>query len=300
MLGRSFDLKTTMRTLAFSSLLLFSALGAFGQDSTELFDKAPPAIDEALRARVSKFYDLFIAGKFKEAYSLVADDSQDKFFELSKDQYKSYEIIKIRYSENFTKAAVVTAIKSDWRWHGTVTLTTFPLTSNWEVIDGQWFWHYIRPTVVPNPFSPTGFVPVPPESTTDNAGLVPKDIPGAAQGILAKVGLDKVSVQLRSNETSQDVVHVRNGMPGQVTLQLDNPNIPGLKVTLGKTTLQAHEDTTIVFEWRLDDPAIQCLDCAKKMNARTVVRLHIAPTNQVFPIAVALGSAPQQALPAQK
>ena len=83
-----------------------------------MFDKAPPAIDEALRARVGKFYGAFIAGKFKDAYSLVADDSQDKFFELSKDQYKRCEIIKINYSENFTKAAVVTSCKSDWRWHG--------------------------------------------------------------------------------------------------------------------------------------------------------------------------------------
>ncbi len=78
-----------MKTFALSSFLLMSGFAAFGQNSSDLFDKAPPAIDEALRARVNKFYELFIAGKFKDAYSLVADDSQDKFFELSKDQYKS-------------------------------------------------------------------------------------------------------------------------------------------------------------------------------------------------------------------
>jgi hypothetical protein len=76
-----------MKTLALS-LVLLSCFAALGQDSSELFDKAPPPIDEALRARVDKFYGAFIAGKFKEAYLLVADDSQDKFFELSKDQYK--------------------------------------------------------------------------------------------------------------------------------------------------------------------------------------------------------------------
>ena|ERR1700733_2424700 len=290
-----------MRTLALTSLLLLSALVTFGQDSSELLDKAPPAIDEALRARVDKFYNLFISGKFKDAYSLVADDSQDKFFELSKDQYKSFEIIKIRYSDNFTKAAVVSAVKSDWRWHGAVTLTTFPLTSNWEVIDGQWYWYYVKPTMVPNPFSPTGFVPVPANSTTDNAGLVPKDIPGVAKGILSKVSVDKSFVQLRSYESSQDVIHVRNEMPGQVTLKLDPPDIPGLKITVGKSDLQAHEDTTIVFEWRLDDPAIKCLDCAKKMNARPMLHLRIAPTNQVFPIIVAFVNAPPAVpAPAQK
>ena len=291
-----------MKTVAFSSLLLLSGLTAFGQNSAELFDKAPPAIDDALRARVSKFYDLFIAGKFKDAYSLVADDSQDKFFELSKDQYKGCEIIKIRYAENFTKAVVVTSCKSDWRWHGAVTLTTFPLTSNWEVVDGQWYWHWEKPTVVPSPFSPTGFVTVPTESTPNNAALVPKDLTGAAKGILSQVTLDKSTVQLRSDEASQDVVHVRNDMPGQVSLKLDTLNIPGLKMTLAKTALKAHEETSIVFEWSLDDPAIKCLECAKKPLARQMAQLHISPTGRTFAIIVSwtAAAAPQTLPPSQK
>lgn len=276
-----------MKTLAFWSLLLLSGYTASGQNPSELFDKAPPAIDEALRAQVDKFYQAFIAGKFKDAYLMVADDSQDKFFELPKEQYKSCEIIKVHYTENFTKAAVVTSCKADWRFHGTVVLTTFPLTSNWEVLNGQWFWHYEKPTMVASPFSPTGFVPVPADSTPNPAALVPKDIPGAAQAILAKVSVDKASVRLRSYETSQDVVHVRNDMPGQVRLKLDQPDVPGLKVTLGKTALTAHEETTIVFEWRLDD-------AAKKTNAGTTVQLHIEPTGQVFPISVAFDNTPPQ------
>jgi hypothetical protein len=291
-----------MKTFALSFLLLISSFTAFSQNSSDLFDKAPPAIDDALRSRVNKFYELFIAGKFKDAYSLVADDSQDKFFELSKDQYKSCEIIKVNYSANFSKATVVTSCKSDWRWHGAVTLTTFPLTSNWEVVDGQWFWHFERPTMVPSPFSPTGFIPVPPDSKTDPTALIPKDLPGAAKGILAKVTLDKASVHLKPDVTSQDMIHVRNDMPGEVTLKLDQPNIPGLKVTLGKTNLKAHEETTLLFDWRPDDPAVQCSGCAQKTTmSRPIVQLHIDPTRQIFPIAVAFDSpAPQVPAPPQK
>jgi hypothetical protein len=296
---KSFDPNLNMRTLAFSSLLLLFAIAAFGQDTSDVFDKAPPAIDEALRARVGKFYGAFIAGKFKEAYLLVADDSQDKFFELSKDEYKSFDIIKINNSDNFTKAAVVTAIKSDWRWHGVVTLTTFPLTSNWVVIDGQWYWHYARPTIVANPFSPTGFVPVPPAaSSTDNAEQVPKDIKGAARAILAKVAVDKSSVRLRSYEASQDVVHVRNDMPGEISLKLVKPDVQGLTVTLGKSALMAHEETTVAFDWRLDDPAIQCLECAKKMSGRRSVQLYVSPTGQMFPIVITFENTPQKEQPA--
>ena len=251
-----------------------------------MVDKAPPAIDEALRARVGKFYGAFVAGKFKDAYLLAADDSQDAFFELSKDQYKSFEIIKMRYSDNFTKAVVVTAIKSDWRWHGVITPTTFPLTSNWKVEDGQWYWYYVKPTMAATPFSPTGFVPIPPETPDKKPAALPGNVAGSAQAILSKVGLDKGTVQLRSYENSQDVVHVRNEMPGAVTLNLDKLDMTGLKITVGKTQLQAHEETTVLFAWRLDDPAIQCLECAKKTSGRQVVQLHIQPTNQVFPISI--------------
>lgn len=256
-------------------------------------EKAPPAVDQALRARVNKFYDAFIAGKFKEAYLLVADDSQDKFFEMSKDEYKGCEILKIQYTENFTKATVVTTCKSDWRWHGAVTLATFPLTSTWEVIDGQWFWHFVKPTMVPSPFSPTGFIPVPPDSTTDNAGLIPKDIAAAGRGILSKVGVDKSSVRLLSNQRSQEVIHLRNDMPGEVSVKVDPPGIPGLKVDVGQPKLEAHEQTTILFEWSPDDPAIRCRECALKTNARTTVQVRVEPTAQVFPITVLLENSSQ-------
>jgi hypothetical protein len=279
-----------MRTLALSSLLLLSGYTAFGQGGGDLFDKAPPPIDEALRARIDKFYGAFIAGKFKDAYTLVTDDSQDKFFEMAKDQYKSCEIIKINYSENFTKAAVVESCKSEWRWHGVVTPTTFPLTSNWSVVDGQWFWHFQKPTMVPSPFSPTGFITVPQEDgkqAADKLPVIPTDMKAAAMNILGRVALDKNVVHLKSDETSRDVIHVKNNMPGQITLILDDVGAtPGLKATLSKTTLAAKEEADVVFEYRLEDPAIACIDCAKKISGPRNTRLRVQQTGQGFPIAI--------------
>jgi hypothetical protein len=285
-----------MKTLAVSSLLLLSAFAALGQGTSAPSAEAPPGTDEALHARVNKFYDAFIAGKFKAAYLLVADDSQDSFFELSKDQYKSCEIIKTAYTENFTKATVITSCKTDWKWHGAVTLTTFPLTSTWELVDGQWYWHFVKPTMVPSPFSPTGYVPLPPDNTTDNAKLVPNDIAGTARSILSKVGIDRSSVRLQTNERSQEVIHLRNDMPGEVVVKLDPINVPGLRVNVGQPHLQAHEQTTILIEWSPEDPALHCPDCAKAINSHATVQVRIEPTGQVFPISVALES-PQSGSP---
>jgi hypothetical protein len=282
-----------MKTLAFAALLLLSGFTAFGQNSSEVFDKAPAPIDEALRARIDKFYGAFIEGKFKDAYLLVADDSQDQFFALPKKQYKVCQVIRINYSENYSKAAAVVNCKADWRFHGTVAVTSLPLSSNWQVIDGQWYWHYVKPAMIQTPFSPTGLVPAPPESAATPAQRLP-DIASAAKDILSKVAIDKPSVRLRSFETSQDVVHVRNEMPGQISLKLDAPEIAGLKVTVEKTDLKAHEETTIVFDWRLDDPRIHCLECAKKTSVHAMARLHVLPTGQVFPISVIFENLPAQ------
>ena len=84
-----------------------SALGAvclFGQAATDLFQKAPPAVDEALRARISKFFQAHIDGKFRQAEVLVAEDSKDFFYSANKPKYLGFEIKEIAYSENFTKA----------------------------------------------------------------------------------------------------------------------------------------------------------------------------------------------------
>jgi hypothetical protein len=286
-----------MKTLALSAFLLVSGILALAQESTELLDKAPPPIDEALRARVNQYYHAFMAGKFKEAYLLVADDSQDAFLQAEKDQYKACDTIKIRYSDNFSKAVVVENCKGEWKWHGSVIPTSFPLTSNWEVVDGQWYWHYVKPTTVATPFSPTGFVPAPAETTAKNDSGLPANLVAAAQGILSKVGVDKRTVRLRTYETSQDMVHVRNDMPGTVTLKMDDSNMAGLKITVGQTQLKAHEETTVLFEWRLDDPAILCPDCAKKTTGSTTVQLHISPTGQAFPISVVFDRTPQTGNP---
>jgi hypothetical protein len=282
-----------MKTLSLSCLLLFSGLAALGQGPSELFDKAPPPIDEALRARVAKFYQAYMDGKFRDAYLLVADDSQDAFLQADKDKYQGCQTVKIAYSDIFTKATVIESCKGYWKWHGQNTLTTFPLTTTWKIEKEQWCWYYVKPKFVPSPFSPTGFVPVPDDVDQKNVSILPSDLNTAAQGILAKVKVDKQIVHLRSDESSQDVVHIRNEMPGSITLSLEPVSVPGLKVTLGKTQLQANEETTVVFDYRLDSPEIACVDCAKKIAGTPTALLHVSPTGQHFPLKIIFGQVQQ-------
>jgi hypothetical protein len=277
-----------MKTLAGLLFLTCSALLA-GQDSSDLFDKAPPPIDEALRARVQQFYQSEMEGKFREAFALVADDSQDAFFAAPKQQYKTCETIRINYSEEFTKATVIEACEMELRFQGQVFHSKVPLTTTWKVVDGKWYWYWVKPKSVPSPFSPNGFSATPDAPGTNTAArpAIPADPAQAARGILAMVQVDKTAIHLLADQTSKDEVRVRNEMPGAVSLSIDPVKLPGLKITAGKTELQAKEETTVVFEYSGDE---------KQANpAPVTVQLHVQPTGQVFPIQVTFGSAPKEA-----
>ena len=285
-----------MKLLRLCPFLIVGAL-ASGQDNSGLFEKAPPPIDEALRARVAQFYHAYTTGKFREAYPLVAEDSQDAFLAASKDTLQNCEILRIRYSDNFTNADVVEGCKGEWNYHGVKTPTSFPLTSHWKIIDGQWYWHYVKPTTAPSPFSPAGFAALPPDPSGDGAAkplpAIPANPLDTARSILSKVRVDKTDIKLRGYETSKDELHVINEMPGQISLSLDPIAFPGLKITPGKTELQANEQTVIVFEYRLDDASIECGECAKRVKSTMTAQLHIQPTGQIFPIIITFGIPPE-------
>ena len=83
-----------------------------GQAPPPASPQAPPEVDAALRARVSQFYQLEVAGKFNQALQLVAEDTKDLFVGSSKPIYRSYEIQDIRYSDDFTTARLVVLVLS--------------------------------------------------------------------------------------------------------------------------------------------------------------------------------------------
>ena len=66
--------------LKLASFAFLTALAA-AQTATNPFDKAPPNVDDALKTRVTEFYQDHIDGKFRKAEQLVAEDSKDAFYD---------------------------------------------------------------------------------------------------------------------------------------------------------------------------------------------------------------------------
>ena len=144
-----------MRSLVSFGLLatLFAGL-ACGQ--SDLFDKAPPGVDEALRARVSQFYQLWVDGKFREVEKFVADDSQEAYYQMAKSRYEGCKILRIRYEEEFTRAVVTVECKGKWNIQGTEVNTGMALAYMWKFEKDEWRWTVKRPKQVDTPFGSMG------------------------------------------------------------------------------------------------------------------------------------------------
>src|SRR5215510_5970979 len=89
-----------------SRLILFVILAAalLAQAPADLFNKPPVEVDQALRARITEFYQYHVKQQFRQAEALVAEDTKDFFYSHNKPQYLTFEIGRIEYSENFTRA----------------------------------------------------------------------------------------------------------------------------------------------------------------------------------------------------
>lgn len=265
-----------MKTLSLVAILSVCSV-AFGQESSDLFEKAPPPIDEALRARIHDFYQAHIDGKFREAMKLVAEDSQDMFFAAPKPQYKECETVRINYSEQFTKALVVESCKGDWVFHGQSAPMTLPISSNWKLVDGQWYFCYVKPKTVTTPFGTINVTDAA-DAKPGSAPVIPQDPLQAARGILTMVKVDKMNVNLRADQPSKEEIHISNEMPGSVSISIDPVTAPGLKITPAKTELPAKGETTVTFEYRPPERS------DSKTPSSVTAQIHINPTGQVLPI----------------
>src|ERR1039458_2755687 len=69
---------------------------------------APPDVDQALRARINEFYGLLLKKEYRKAEALIADDTKDYYYGIGKPDFTKFELLEIRYSENFTRAIAIT------------------------------------------------------------------------------------------------------------------------------------------------------------------------------------------------
>src|SRR3954452_7382016 len=88
------------------ALLALCAAALFAQKAPKAPPKPPARVDEALRARITEFYQYHVSEEYRKAEKLVAEDSQEFYYIHNKPHYLSFQIATIEYLDHFTKAKV--------------------------------------------------------------------------------------------------------------------------------------------------------------------------------------------------
>ncbi len=215
------------------------------QEQSDLFDKAPPSVDKALRARVALFYELHTEGKFRAADALVAEESKDDFFAMEKTKYNGCEVGRVTYSDGFKKATAVTGCKYTWTFNGSHVPAVMPITSYWKLINGEWYW-YTPPAdaAVPTPFGDMHF-----DSKEPAKPAIPANPGALAAGILTQVKADRSMVLIVPGKAAEERVRIVNGMPGHVSLALNFTPVGSLSAHLDKTDLNANETAVLSIQY---------------------------------------------------
>jgi hypothetical protein len=242
--------KLLATTVVYSGIICCSSI--FAQSTpTDVFEKAPPHIDEALRSRVSQFLQAHVDGKYRVANELVAEDSKDMYFAMEKRRFLSFEILRINYTDNFTKATVVAMVEVNWRPSPRFPNTRMkpPYKMLWKLEGGEWYWYTVNTGEWDTPF---GTMKVPGATTeqSDPAAAVIAQIRGMnAQSILNQIKVSKTDIALRCYEDSADSIEITNEMPGPVSLRMEGSPVVGLDIKFDRHELKSGETAKVTFQY---------------------------------------------------
>jgi hypothetical protein len=266
------------RSLPLFFLVFYLSLSLHAQSPSANLDKPTPDVDDALRARITKFYDLHVQRKYRQAEQLVAEESKDDFYVLSKTDLKSFKIGNIEYSDNFTKAKVVIIGNMP------IALPMFggkemdiPFASYWKIDNGLWCWYYNKVAARHTPF---GDVKAPPEEAAGekpHSDALPTSPAISVESLQHAVKIERTSIDLQGNAPQS--VKVLNTLNGSVKLTLVSPAKPfaqtGLDVKLDRMILQGNE------------AAILTVTAGNKaVSGDFPLRINVSPTNQVLDLTI--------------
>lgn len=265
---------------AVSLLLLTSlALTVQGQATTDLFEKAPPGVDEALRSRVNAFYQTWIEGKFRAGEKYVAEDAQEMYYSMQKQKFGGCEIIKVKYERDFNDAIVTVACKGKWNIQGKELDSTLAHTDFWSIEKDLWVWTLKPVKTIETPFGTSTYGNIDGSKGLFNKDTgLPKDFTALGGEILKQVSVDKQQVQLSSFEKASAVIIIKNGLNGNVDVRADADNAPpGFKMEFDQTKIPAYGEAKLTLSY---DPK------NKSAKAAATVRITVEQTSKIFPVSV--------------
>ncbi len=268
--------------------------------------KAPPEVEQALRARVTEFFQLHVESNFRKAYGMVAEDTKDYYFNNKKNTYESFRITGVKFlNSDFTKASVDLECQQKMQkaeFKGTII--PIPMTTLWKIEGGKWMWYRDPDNAQLTPMGLSDLDKVRSGATDEQiaerlkALTSPESIAKRGLQIVGQSGIDKQEVTLAMDKPSSAEVTFHNGQSGYIKLVLDpGAKMPGFSATLDKVDVGANENAVLKLKY---DPPTNSDPPAGGGSARpsppqafppaVQVRLFVQPFNQAFPVTVHFGA----------
>ena len=252
-----------MLRLTFFTLFTWAV---YAQNPADLFNKPPADVDRALRARITEFYQYHVKQQFRQAEALVAKDTKEFFYSHNKPQYLSFEIVRIEYSQNFTRAKATMLVEQYVMMPGFADKPIkAPIPSTWKLEGGKWFWYVDPESLRETPFGKMTAGPGGP------AGL-PTVLP-SVESVMNRIKPDKQGVTLKAGETAE--VKFTNSAPGQMDLTvIDIPE--GIEAKFDRPRLGANEVAVLTVQ-------------AGKNAKSGAISVRVAQTLEVIAIQASIG-----------
>ncbi len=241
---------------------------------TPALDKPPQDIDDALRARIKQFYDYHLSRKYRQCEALIAEESKDDFYVMTKPQLEAYKIGSIEYSEHFTKAKVVIV--------GTMPvllpmsaakIMEQPFASFWKSENGVWLWYYNKAASQDTPFGKAK----PGSNAPGEAGSLTQMPEVNLAALQSALKIDRTRINLAGGKPQ--TVKVTNTLPGPASLTVACPLGPlaenGITATFDKPALKGNETAILTLT---ADPG--------KHSGPLPLQIMVSPTNQVLDLTV--------------
>ncbi len=254
-----------MRTLFKAGLL--AAMVWAGQ-AQSIFRKAPPDVEEALLARVQQFYSLYEQAKFRQAEVVVAEESRDLYYGMSKVPIRGFHVENIEWADDFQSAKVLVSCRYVTPRTATAEIYV-PVTGNWTRRNGQWFL-----LIVPRTTSPWG-----PMRFDDPSKSKPEPFQRPTVEAVTTGGFRVVPEKLMfagagPGPVSRTVV-ISNNMPGPLRLEIEDTKLPGLALTLSDKTVPAKSQVTLQAKYNPE---------AGKLSGTHEIKISVQPINQSITI----------------
>jgi hypothetical protein len=247
--------------------LLLAAAAGFAQNGANPFDRPPADVDKALRARISEFFQCHITGEYRKAEALVAEDTKDLYYNGNKPKYFSFEILRIDYSENYTRAKATVLAELVINSPGFGGPQKFPVPSYWKLESGEWRWYVDQSMLLATPFGTRD-----PADLKGARGPFPSamNIPTTPDFAMNKIKADKTSIALKPGESAD--VSFSNSATGFMTISV-YVRTPGIEVKPERADVKPGGKATFTLK-------------AVEGAAASVVNLKVDQTGELLPIQI--------------